>query len=227
MSKYAWVLLAVVIVAIFSLTGYLNATGYFAYDTGDDKASCKDIQETYTDYVDKKVQECEPVTYTEYGCEQRPLEYSSNIDDLECEKSCSNEIRVCTKRNEDGSCVPSAWVYKCNNYKLSCKFGVKNLDEERGTWYISWYRECLPGQLNCENNPKKLSSLVYTLNPEQGKTSRTMREFEVGAEETIWAEFTSVPTKEFCGDITRTEQDCKFVTEQEPVEKVRTITVCD
>ncbi|MBU0898762.1 MAG: hypothetical protein KKB03_04710 [Nanoarchaeota archaeon] len=222
MSKFAWVILIVVIAGILIATGYLNSTGYFAFDSG---VNCKGAIETYTDFEDTQIRECETVKYSEYGCEEIPIDYASNIDDLDCSKICIEEKPACRIHDSDGFCIKQELV--CNEYELTCRFGITNLADDKATWKFHWYRQCLDNQPNCKDDPKDLGLYVFPLEPGQIKSSRITRTFQPGAEETVWVEFTSIPTLTFCGDLDKTREECKFVTEQQPVEKTRTVEICD
>ena len=221
MSKFAWIILVVVIAVIIGITGYLNMTGYIAFDSNQ---NCEEVLETYTAYEDNQVKQCKTAEYTEYGCEDRELTLASS--DTECEKKCINDNNVaCLSVNEEGDCIKYKYGI-CTEYELTCRLSFTNTDERSGTWRLEWFKKCLEDQPNCQGE-ESLGMFIYPLQPGQGKSSKMVLEFEEGAEAEMYSEFVKTPTYEFCGDLDKTRQDCKFITEQEPVERTRTVMVCN
>jgi len=222
----ALILLLILIFGSFFLFGFLNTTGYLTFDQQTaQEPTCREIQETYIENSLQEVRECGTVKYTEYGCEERQLKFSSNIDNIPCEKKCAKDGLTCKSRNEaTGEC--ESWGYGCVGYSLTCKLSMTNLDEETGIWHIQWYSRCKEDQI-CNQETKNLDLNIYTLDPGEMITSSSTVEFDAGAELSLEAKFVKIPTYNFCGDIEKTREQCETVTKQVPVEKIRTNTVCD
>lgn len=236
------VLLTLAVVAIIygvyksSHTTQTSPTGSVVTDTSTKPAqeetlspvqkNCRDTQVPY-DYIEEYK---DTVPYTKQICETKNLIYKStasgNQDGLQRDVKCIDSHEECKASHKTifGNEKCDRYETVCDKYRETTSFSITNLDTEKGQWGFEWRLLCRTNQPLCTSTTLETQRVGWLyLDPTETKSDTHSIEYDAKGQKVLYVQFTNIPTKQVCRDVT----DYKEVTKTRTVTRYRTEQVCE
>ncbi len=220
-DKIGVIIIGVILIVAFAYLIGINQssqqpTAQAIAQTNQPKSNCRDVQEPYQ----ATETYTETVPYTETVCETKQLIYKSTADNM-------TRNVVCTKSHQEcqnyvlGIC--SSWNTVCDEYTETATLEITNLDTERGNWNFQWQSYCRWNQPLCKGTENVGSFQSMIIDPSSTSSRTTSITYPSNGQEVLYVNFTYIPTKQVCRDVT----NYKDVQRTRTVTQYRTVTKCD